>query len=98
MESNRDWNTEANRNQLKTAIEHALKSKGLTQVSDPATADFLVDYHVAVKTQRATVGTVYPGGYPGHRLRSIWLLVWLGLGPAGSRIPHRAIPRRHLRD
>jgi hypothetical protein len=65
MESNRDWNTEANRNQLKDAIERALKSKGLAQISDPASADFLVDYHVAVKTQRATVGAVYPGGYPG---------------------------------
>jgi Domain of unknown function (DUF4136) len=64
MESNRDWNTEANRDQLKSAIERALKSKGLVQVPDPATADFLVDYHVAVKTQRATVGAVYPG-YPG---------------------------------
>jgi Domain of unknown function (DUF4136) len=64
MESNRDWNTEANRDQLKSAIERALKSKGLVQAADPATADFLVDYHVAVKTQKATVGTVYPG-YPG---------------------------------
>jgi uncharacterized protein DUF4136 len=64
LESNRDWNTEANRDRLKEAIEKALKSKGLVQVPDPATADFLVDYHVAVKTQRATVGTVYPG-YPG---------------------------------
>jgi hypothetical protein len=64
LESSRDWNTEANRDQLKAAIERALKSKGLVQVNDPNTADFLVDYHVAVKTQRATVGTVYPG-YPG---------------------------------
>jgi hypothetical protein len=64
LESNRDWNTEANRDQLKAAIERALKSRGLVQVSDPNTADFLVDYHVAVKTQRATVGSVYPG-YPG---------------------------------
>ena len=65
MESNRDWNTEANRKQLQEAIERSLKSKGLTQVKDPATADFLVDYHLAVKTQRATVQNVYPGGYPG---------------------------------
>jgi hypothetical protein len=43
LESNRDWNTEANRNQLKEAIEHALKAKGLVQVNDPAAADFLVD-------------------------------------------------------
>lgn len=62
LESNRDWNTEANRNQLKQAIERALKSKGMVQVSDPANADFLVDYHVAVKTRKATVA--YPG-YPG---------------------------------
>ncbi len=61
LESNRDWNTEANRNQLKEAIEHTLKSKGLVQVNDPATANFLVDYHVAVKTRNATVQTVYPG-------------------------------------
>lgn len=61
LESNRDWNTEANRNQLQQAIEHTLKSKGLVQVNDPATADFLVDYHVAVKTRNATVQTVYPG-------------------------------------
>ena len=65
MESNRDWNTEANRNQLQGAMERALRSKGLTQVKDPATADFLVDYHLAVKTQRATVQSVYPGAYPG---------------------------------
>jgi hypothetical protein len=61
LESNRDWNTEANRNQLKEAIEHALKSKGLVQVNDPAAADFLADYHVAVKARNATVQTVYPG-------------------------------------
>jgi len=65
MESNRDWNTEANRQQLQQAIEHALKSKGLVQGNDPASADFLVDYHVAVKTQNAVVPSVYPGGYPG---------------------------------
>jgi hypothetical protein len=64
MESNRDWNTEANRDRLKSAIERALKSKALVQVADPGAADFLVDYHVAVRTQKATVGTVYPG-YPG---------------------------------
>jgi hypothetical protein len=65
LESNRDWNTQENRDKLRAAIERSLKSKGLVQVNDPATADFLVDYHVAVKTQKTTVGTVYPGGYPG---------------------------------
>jgi len=65
LESNRDWNTEANRMQLQHAIERALKSKGLALVNDPAAADFLVDYHVAVKSQKSAVPSVYPGGYPG---------------------------------
>jgi hypothetical protein len=65
MEGSRDWNTEANREQLRQAIERALKGKGLVQVNDPAAADFLVDYHVAVKSQKAVVQSVYPGGYPG---------------------------------
>jgi hypothetical protein len=65
LESNRDWNTEANRDTLQAAISKTLQSKGLTQVNDPYAADFWVDYHVAVKTQTATVQRVYPGGYPG---------------------------------
>ena len=65
LESNRDWNTEENRQKLQAAIERGLASKGLTKVADPATADFLLDYHVAIKTQRAAVRSVYPGGYPG---------------------------------
>ena len=65
LESSHDWNTEANRARLQEAIERALKSKGLVKVNDPAAADFLVDYHLAVKSQKARVQTVYPGGYPG---------------------------------
>ena len=64
LESNRDWNTEANRDTLKAAIAKNLQLKGLTQVPNPAIADFWVDYHVAVRTQNATVQRVYPG-YPG---------------------------------
>lgn len=63
MESNRDWNNEANRKILQEAIERGLSERGLVQGSDPAMADLLVDYHVAVKQQRATVGTVYPSGW-----------------------------------
>jgi len=37
------------------AIEQTLKSKGLTQVSDPAAADFLVDYQVGVQGRRERV-------------------------------------------
>src|ERR1700744_2096996 len=40
-------------------------SKGLMQSSDPATADFLIDYHFAVDRRSETVQTVYPGAYPG---------------------------------
>jgi hypothetical protein len=63
LESNRDWNTEANRTMLQAAIEKTMAAKGFTLVKDPAAADLLVDYHVAVKTHNATVQTVYPGGY-----------------------------------
>jgi hypothetical protein len=61
LESNRDWNTEPNRNRLREAIEKGLRSKGLVQASDPATADFLVDYHVRVATERGVAQEVYPG-------------------------------------
>ena len=61
LESNRDWNTEANRDTLKAAIAKTLQKKGLAQATNPAAADFWVDYHVAVRTQEATVERVYPG-------------------------------------
>jgi hypothetical protein len=51
---------------VRNSIQQNLTSKGLQQVSDPATADFLVDYHFAVQRRNETVQTVYPGGaYPG---------------------------------
>lgn len=77
LESNRDWNTEANRKQLQDAIERKLKSKGLVQVSDPNAADFWVDYHVAVKTQRGTQQVYYPGWGWG------WGWGWYGWGGWG---------------
>ena len=58
-------NNEIVRQRIRTAIEQTLSSKGLRQVSDPQAADFLVDYHVAVRRHDVTVGRVYPGGYPG---------------------------------
>jgi hypothetical protein len=57
--------TEAVRQELRTAIERQLTEKGLVQASDPAMADFLVDYHYAMRRHRATVERVYPGAYPG---------------------------------
>src|SRR5690349_7074233 len=48
-----DANSEAARQKVKTAIEQTLASKGLQQISDPAAADFLVDYHFAVERRNA---------------------------------------------
>jgi hypothetical protein len=53
------------RNELRTAIERQLTAKGLTQASDPANADFLVDYHFAMRGHNVTVERAYPGAYPG---------------------------------
>jgi len=81
LESNRDWNTEANRDTLKAAIAKTLQSRGLAQVPDPAAADFWVDYHVAVKTRTATVA--YPGGYPGVVCGPYGCWSGWGWGPPG---------------
>lgn len=58
-------NNEIIRQRIRTAIEQTLSSKGLRQVSDPQAAEFVVDYHVAVRRHNVTVERVYPGGYPG---------------------------------
>jgi hypothetical protein len=60
-----DANDEIVRGRVKTAIEQALTSKGFKQVSDPAAADFLVDYKFAVNRHNATVPVGYGGAYPG---------------------------------
>ena len=75
LESNRDWNTEANRDRLKAAIAKGLRSKGLVQTTDPENADFLVDYHVAVRTERGSVEEMYPG----------WGWGWGSTATCGSR-------------
>jgi hypothetical protein len=58
-------NNEIVRRRIRTAIEQTLSSKGLRQASDPEDAEFLVDYHVAVRRHEVAVERVYPGGYPG---------------------------------
>lgn len=60
-----DPNDEAVRQRVKDAIGETLTSKGFKQVSDPAAADFLVDYKFAVNRGNATVPVGYAGGYPG---------------------------------
>lgn len=77
----RDTNAdnEAVRQRVKTAIEHALASRHLTQISDPQAADFLVDYHFAVEQRSKTVATSYPGVVCGpFGCWNSW-----GWGPAG---------------
>jgi hypothetical protein len=60
-----DRATEIDRRQLRNEIERQLTAKGLTEISDPDSADFLVDYHFAVRRHNVTVRHVYGGGYPG---------------------------------
>lgn len=67
------------RQRVKTAIEQTLASKGLTQISDPKAADFLVDYHFAVERRSATV----PVGYPGVVCGPFGCWESWGWGPVG---------------
>jgi hypothetical protein len=48
---------------VRTDIEQDLAHKGFQQVSDPAAAEFLVDYHVGIR--RGTETVARPVGYPG---------------------------------
>lgn len=81
-------NDEAVRQRVKTAIEQTLASKGLTQISDPQAADFLVDYHFAVERRSATVPAVYPGAYPGVVCGPFGCWESWGWGPAAVGYEH----------
>jgi len=70
------------RQELRTAIERQLTAKGLTQVSDPAAADFLVDYHFAMRRRNVRVERVYPGAYPGLVCGPFGCWQGWGYGPA----------------
>lgn len=70
------------RQELRTAIEQQLTAKGLTQMSDPAAADFLVDYHFAMRRHNVTVERVYPGAYPGLVCGPFGCWQGWGYGPA----------------
>src|ERR1700719_1245706 len=56
---------------IRTDIEQEMRSKGFKQVADPAAAQFLADYHFAIRRHTAAEGGGYPegggyrGGYPG---------------------------------
>ena len=77
---NSDWENDIVRNRIARAFEQELNHRGLVQVSDPASADFLVDYQFAVQPRRERVATpVYPSG-----LVCGYYGCWNGFyGPAG---------------
>jgi hypothetical protein len=55
---------------IRTDIEQEMRSKGFKQVADPAAAQFLADYHFAIRRHTAAEGGGYReggyrGGYPG---------------------------------
>ena len=60
-----DPNYQIVRDRVKNAIAQTLSAKGLKQVSDPAAAEFLADYHYAMERHNAAVPVGYPGAYPG---------------------------------
>jgi hypothetical protein len=74
--------SEALRGKVKAAVERNLIDKGLKEVSDPAAADFLVDFHIAVRRRNMTVETVYPGAYPGLVCGPFGCYSGWGYGPA----------------
>ena len=89
-----DANDEVVRQRVRDAIAQTLTSKGLKQVSDPAAADFLIDYKFAVNRHNATVPVGYPGAYPGlvcgpYRCWDSW-----GLWPCVRRLRKHSLPRR----
>jgi len=53
------------RGKVKSAVERDLAEKGFKQASDPDFANFLVDFHIAVRRRNMAVERVYPGAYPG---------------------------------
>jgi hypothetical protein len=72
------------RGKVKTAIERNLTEKGWKEASDPATADFLVDFYIAVNRRNVTVGRVYPGAYPGLVCGPFGCYSGWGYGPAAA--------------
>jgi hypothetical protein len=75
-------NNQIVQDKVRQAIQQSLMSKGLMQASDPATADFLVDYHFAIDRRSETVQTVYPGAYPGLVCGPYGCYRGWGYGPA----------------
>jgi len=67
------------------AIEQTMAAKGLTQVSDPAAADFLVDYQVGIQNRRERVAVPVDSPVLVCGYRGCWES-WGYWGPAGYAV------------
>ena len=77
-----DADSDVLRGKVKSAIERNLAEKGLKEAGDPENADFLVDFHIAVRRRNMTVERVYPGVYPGLMCGPFGCYGGWGYGPA----------------
>jgi Domain of unknown function (DUF4136) len=80
--------TEALREKVKLGIEQTLMQKGFKQETDPEDADFVVDFHLAVRRRNVTRQRVYPGAYPGLVCGPFGCWESLGWGPAAVGYEH----------
>jgi len=83
-----DADNDALRAKVKSAIERNMAEKGLKEVSDPDSADLLVDFHIAVRRRNMTVERVYPGAYPGLVCGPFGCYSGWGYGPAAVGYEH----------
>lgn len=74
------------REKVKHAVEENLMTKGFRQVDDPAAADFVVDFHLAMRRRNVTVA--YPGSYPGFVCGPYGCWEGWGWGPVGYENIH----------
>ena len=77
-----DADNDVLRSKVRSAIQHNMAEKGLKEVSDPEDADFLMDFHIAVRRRNMTVERVYPGAYPGLMCGPFGCYSGWGWGPA----------------
>ena len=76
------------RDKVKVAIERTLSEKGLREVSEQESADFLVDFNLAVRRRNVTVERVFPGSYPGLVCGPFGCWEGVGWGPPAVGYEH----------
>lgn len=79
---------EALREKVKLGVEQTLMQKDFKQVTDPEDADFVVDFHLAMRRRNVTVERVYPGAYPGLVCGPFGCWESFGWGPAAVGYEH----------